>query len=132
MAVVDAARTESRPVVPLWRLLTVGLVGGALSGLLGIGGGTVMVPLLVLWVGINQRLAHAVSLGAIIPISVVAIGAYGVAGAVDWRLAVALIAGSLLGARAGAGLLSRLSEPTLKLLFGGFLLVAAAMILAKR
>lgn len=124
-------KTEESDVA-LWRLLTIGLVGGLLSGLLGIGGGTIMVPLLVLWAGVGQRKAHAVSLGAIIPISVLAIGAYGAAGAVDWPVAAALIAGSLLGARTGAGLLSRLPETTLKALFGGFLLVAAALILAKR
>lgn len=89
-----------------------------------------MVPLLVLWLGINQRLTHAVSLGAIIPISIVVTSAYGVAGAVDWKLA-SPIAGSLFGAWTGAGLLSRLPEASLKLLFGAFLLVAAAMMLVK-
>ena len=51
------------------RLGAIGLAGGLFSGLLGVGGGVVMVPLLVLWGGYGQRDAHAVSLGAIIPIS---------------------------------------------------------------
>ena len=51
------------------RLATIGGAGGLLSGLLGVGGGVIMVPLLVLWAGYRQRDAHALSLGAIIPIS---------------------------------------------------------------
>lgn len=132
VASADQAEATQDSDVATWQLATIGLVGGLLSGLLGIGGGTIMVPLLVLWAGVGQRKAHAVSLAAIIPISVLAIGAYGAAGAVDWPVATALIAGSLVGARTGAGLLSRLRDTTLKALFGGFLLVAAALILAKR
>ena len=51
------------------RLGAIGLAGGLFLRLLGVGGGVVMVPLLVLWGGYGQRDAHAVSLGAIIPIS---------------------------------------------------------------
>src|SRR3954470_9576353 len=47
------------------KLLAIGLGGGLLSGLLGVGGGIVMVPLLVLWAAYSQRDAHAISLGAI-------------------------------------------------------------------
>src|SRR6187551_314128 len=46
------------------QLIAIGLAGGVLSGLLGVGGGIVMVPLLVLWAGYAQRDAHALSLGA--------------------------------------------------------------------
>src|SRR5215467_6876606 len=70
------------------KLLVIGLGGGLLSGLLGVGGGVVMVPLLVLWAGYAQREAHAMSLGAIIPISMAGIATYGVAGEVRWWEAV--------------------------------------------
>src|SRR5262245_25622350 len=62
------------------QLVAIGVAGGLLSGLLGVGGGVVMVPLLVLWAGYGQRDAHAMSLGAIIPISVAGILTFGVAG----------------------------------------------------
>ena len=66
------------------KLLAIGLGGGLLSGLLGVGGGIVMVPLLVLWAAYAQRDAHAMSLGAIIPISIAGIATYGVAGEVRY------------------------------------------------
>ena len=120
------------PVQPVARReqLT-GLLGGILSGLLGIGGGTVMVPLLVLWTGRSQREAHALSLGAIIPISLAAVLVYGGAGEVDVTDAAALAAGSVVGARVGARLLAGASERVLKGAFGVFMLVAAASISLK-
>lgn len=108
-----------------------GLLGGLLSGLLGIGGGTVMVPLLVLWTGRPQREAHAMSLGAIIPISFAAVLVYGGAGEVDLPDAIALAIGAIVGARIGAGVLARAPEKPLKIAFGCFMLIAAASVAAK-
>jgi uncharacterized membrane protein YfcA len=108
-----------------------GLLGGLFSGLLGIGGGTVMVPLLVLWGSRPQREAHAMSLAAIIPISLAAVLVYGGAGQVDVADAIGLCAGAIVGARTGAGLLARAPERALKGAFGVFMLVAAASISLK-
>jgi uncharacterized membrane protein YfcA len=113
------------------RLVAIGLAGGALSGLLGIGGGTIMVPLLVLWARYPQREAHAASLGAIVPISIVGVATFGVAGKVRPLEAAALAVGAVAGARLGAGWLARVDERTLKLAFGIFL-VAAATLMAVR
>jgi len=113
------------------RLVAIGLLGGILSGLLGVGGGVIMVPLLVLWAGYEQRSAHAASLGAIIPISIAGILTFGVAGAVHVPQAAGLACGSIVGARFGAGLLARIEERLLKLVFGAFL-VAVAVLLAVR
>ena len=107
------------------QLVAIGVVGGLLSGLLGIGGGVIMVPLLVLWAGFGQRDAHAISLGAIIPISVAGIVTFGIAGRVHWLDAVALAVGAVAGARIGAALLARADERLLKIVFGCFLLAAA-------
>jgi hypothetical protein len=109
------------------RLVTIGGAGGLLSGLLGVGGGLVMVPLLVYWAGYRQRDAHAMSLAAIIPISLASVITFGVAGHVRVGYAVALTLGSIVGARVGVGLLSRIGERPLKIAFG--LLAAAASIL---
>ena len=110
------------------QLVAIGVAGGLLSGLLGVGGGVIMVPLLVFWAGYRQREAHAASLGAIIPISVAGILTYGVAGRVHWLDAAALAVGAIAGARFGARLLARIDERALKVVFGCFLVaVAAAM-----
>jgi uncharacterized protein len=114
------------------RLAAIGLAGGLFSGLLGVGGGVVMVPLLVLWAGYGQRNAHAISLGAIIPISAAGVVAFGAAGEIRVWEALALAAGSIAGAQAGAGLLSRVDENRLKLAFGCFLLVVALLMAVGR
>src|SRR5436305_10365947 len=110
------------------RLAAIGGAGGVLSGLLGVGGGLVMVPLLVLRAGYRQREAHAMSLGAIIPISLASVITYGVAGEVRIGYAVALALGSVVGARVGAGLLARLEERPLKIAFGLFLGAVAVLL----
>jgi len=121
------------PERPAWRrlldpqLIAIGLAGGVLSGLLGVGGGVVMVPLLVLWAGYAQRDAHALSLGAIIPISLAGIATYGIAGEVRVWDGLALAIGAVAGARVGAGLLARLDDNVLKLAFGVFLLCVAVV-----
>lgn len=120
-----------RPSVLDPKLLAIGLGGGLLSGLLGVGGGVVMVPLLVLWTRYPQREAHAISLGAIIPISIGGIATYGVAGEVRWWQALGLAAGSVVGARIGAGLLARIDERVLKVVFGTFLVGVAALLGAR-
>ena len=106
-------------------LLAIGVAGGLLSGLLGVGGGVIMVPLLVLWAGYGQRDAHATSLGAIIPISVAGILTYGIAGRVDWPDAAALAVGAVAGARLGAGMLARIDERSLRIAFGCFLVAVS-------
>lgn len=120
------ARLRSSVLDP--KLLAIGLGGGVLAGLLGVGGGVVMVPLLVLWARYAQREAHAISLGAIIPISLGGIATYGVAGEVRWWQALGLAVGAIVGARIGAGILARIDERLLKIVFGTFLVGVAALL----
>ena len=87
-----------------------------------------MVPLLVLWASYGQRDAHATSLGAIIPISIAGIATYGVAGEVRWWEALGLAAGAVVGAPIGAGLLARIDERLLKIIFGVFLVGVAILV----
>jgi hypothetical protein len=109
------------------KLLAIGIGGGVLSGLLGVGGGVIMVPLLVLWAGYAQREAHAMSLGAIIPISIAGIATYGIAGEVHYWYAIALAAGAVVGAQIGARLLAQIDERLLKVVFGAFLVGVAVL-----
>lgn len=114
------------------RMGAIGLAGGLFSGLLGVGGGVVMVPLLVLWAGYGQRDAHAVSLGAIIPISAAGVVTFGAAGEIPVWEGLALAAGSIAGAQVGARLLARADERKLKLAFGTFLLIVSVLMAAGR
>lgn len=112
-------------------VLAIGGFGGLFSGLLGIGGGTAMVPLMVLLGKIGQRQAHAVSLGAMIPIAFTALIVYGAADEVDYVAGIALAAGAVVGARVGAGILARIPERALKAVFGIFLIVAALLLVVE-
>jgi uncharacterized membrane protein YfcA len=113
------------------RLGAIGLAGGLFSGLLGVGGGVVMVPLLVLWGGFGQRDAHAVSLGAIIPISAAGVLTFGAAGEIRVWEALALAVGAIAGAQVGARLLARVDERKLKLAFGVFMLIVAVLLVVE-
>ncbi|MGH2455045.1 MAG: TSUP family transporter [Candidatus Limnocylindria bacterium] len=109
----------------------VGLAAGVLSGLLGIGGGVVMVPALVLLVGAGQHRAEAVSLAAIVPIAAVSATLFSSADSVDPSAAALLAVGGLVGVRAGARLMYRLDEAWLARTFSAFLLAVAISMLLR-
>lgn len=100
------------------KVAAAGAVAGVLSGLLGVGGGIVMVPLLVLLAGTTQHVAHATSLGAIVPIALVGAVTFALDGEVDVAAGTLLALGSLIGAPLGAALMARMSERRLKGAFG--------------
>jgi uncharacterized membrane protein YfcA len=99
----------------------VGLLAGLLSGLFGVGGGTVIVPLLVLILSFDQRLAAGTSLAAIVPTAAIGVISYAVHGSVAWIPALLLAAGAVVGAQIGTWLLPRLSLTVLRWGFVGFL-----------
>lgn len=101
----------------------IGLVAGLLSGLFGVGGGTVIVPLLVLLLPFDQRLAAGTSLAAIVPTASVGVISYATSGSVAWIPALILAAGAVIGAQIGTRLLPRISQTALRWGFVAFLLV---------
>lgn len=111
---------------PWLALLAVGAIGGFLSGLFGVGGGVVMVPLLVGLARFDQRRASALSLAAIVPASVFGSIGYLAQGQVDLPVAVALAAGAVPGALIGTRLLRQVHGTVLRWLFIA-LLVAVAL-----
>ncbi len=111
--------TGSSPAV----LGAIGLVAGIASGLFGIGGGLVIVPALVMFTSLRQHEAHASSLGAVIPIATVASIPFIASGLVDWPFAIAMSLTAMIGARAGARVMARLSEQQLRIAFIVLMLV---------
>ena len=105
--------------------LVVGLLAGILAGMFGVGGGFLMVPLYVLWMGLDQRRSHATSLAAVLPIAVAGAIGYSTSDYVDWNAAVALLAGSIFGALYGVKLLSQVSLKFLQLGFAALLYLSA-------
>jgi len=106
-------------------LIAVGVVGGLLSGLFAIGGGIVMVPLLTTFAKLDQRVAAATSLAAIVPTSIVGSITYFVAGEVDLVAAAFVSAGAVVGAVLGSALSRRISLTWLRWMFIVFVLAIA-------
>jgi hypothetical protein len=118
------------PTAPV--LLVLGLLVGVLSGLIGVGGGVVLVPALVLLFGLPQHLAQGTSLAMLLPpIGVLAVYDYYKRGHVDLRMAALLCAGFVVGGLLGAKLAGSLPPPILRRVFGVALLgVSLKMILS--
>lgn len=108
-------------------LVTIGLGAGVLSGLLGVGGGIFIVPMLVLLAGFSQHHAHATSLAAVVPIAAAGAFFFGTEANVDLLIALPLAAGALIGAPLGARLMAGLEEATLKIFFS-VLLIALGLV----
>lgn len=104
-------------------LVAVGIAAGILSGLFGIGGGTIIVPALALWLGMSQRLAAGTSVAAILPTAIVGSISYAAQGNVDWVAALCLAIGIVAGAQLGTYLLARLPVSALQWAFMAFLVV---------
>lgn len=113
------------PRPPFYKLLLVGVSAGLLSGLLGVGGGVIIVPLLALWLAFPQKTAQATSLVAIFFAAISGAVSYGIGGDV-LIIPAALIAGAgILGTFIGAWLLHRMAEHQVQLLFVLILVIAA-------
>lgn len=110
----------------LARAAVLGLFAGFLSGLFGVGGGILIVPVLVFAMGMNQRLAHGTSLAAVLPIAVSGTVGFAVEDSVDWPVALALAAGAIGGAVVGTHWLHRLPVHVLAYSFAAVLLASAA------
>lgn len=105
----------------------IGLAAGLLSGLFGVGGGTVIVPMLVLLLHFDQRLAAGTSLAAIMPTATVGVIAYAMHGSVAWIPALILAAFAVIGAQIGTWLLARLPQNALRWGFVVFLAFVIVM-----
>lgn len=117
--------TTAPTPIPTARVVVAGLAAGALSGLFGIGGGIVMVPLFVLWLGLPQKIAITTSLLAIIPISIAAIAGYATGDAVAWQVGLIIGLGSVVGGQIGVRLLPVIPVPYLQIAFAVLLLYSA-------
>jgi len=100
----------------------IGAVAGFASGLLGIGGGLVMVPLLAGWLGMPLKRALGTSLLAIVALVVPGTVVHAALGHIDVGIGLALAVGAVPGARVGAALALGAEEGTLRLVVGGGLL----------
>lgn len=110
------------------RLAAIATAAGAFSGLFGVGGGTIIVPLLVLWLGYGQREATGTSLAAIAVIGAMAAAAHAAYGNVDLAKGLLVAAPAVAGVLAGTALQQRIPERAVAAAFVALLLASAAML----
>jgi uncharacterized membrane protein YfcA len=108
--------------------IAIGLVGGIVAGLLGVGGGVLFVPGLVLFLGLDQHHAEATSLLAIVPVAIVGTYRQDRYGNVVRRDALLLGLLSVAGAAAGVALANTLSSAALRDAFAVLMLLVAAQL----
>lgn len=107
----------------------IGLVAGLASGYVGVGGGFIMVPLMLAVLDIPMSLASGTSLIAIMILAIPGVIEQGLLGNIEYLAGIAIVVGSIPGALVGARLVRVVPERQLRFIFGGFLLVAAVMLM---
>ncbi len=107
------------------KLAVIGTAAGLFSGLFGVGGGTVIVPLLVLWLAYDDRVATGTSLAAIVIVAAVATAAHVGLGGVRADKAALVGLPALVGVVGGTALQQRISSRRVSLLFAAFLVAVA-------
>jgi uncharacterized membrane protein YfcA len=111
--------------------IAIGLAAGVLAGLLGVGGGVLFVPGLVLFLGLDQHHAEATSLLAIVPVAIVGTYRQDRYGNVVRRDALLLGLLSLAGAAAGVALANALSGAVLRDAFAALMVLVAAQLVRR-
>jgi uncharacterized membrane protein YfcA len=115
--------THHDPSAPLF--VAIGFIAGFVSGLLGIGGGIVMVPLLAGWLGMPLKRVLGTSLLTIPALVIPGTAVHAALGNIDWAVFVFVAIGAVPGARLGATVALGTAERTLRVAVGGFMLVLA-------
>ena len=114
----------------LMTLLAIGLFAGIASGFVGVGGGLILVPAMMVFLGLGQHAAQGTSLAMMLPpVGILAVMQYHRAGEVHWAYAAVLCVTFVAGAWGGSKLSLRLSESWVKLIFGLVMLYAAIRML---
>jgi uncharacterized membrane protein YfcA len=108
------------------QLAAVGTAAGAFSGLFGVGGGTIIVPLLIVWLGYGEREATGTSMAAIIVVALLAVSFQAIGyGNVDPAKAALVGVPAIGGALAGTALQQRMPERAISLMFAALLVAIA-------
>jgi|SRR6478735_3045016 len=118
---------DAPPAYAIWKLAAIGTLAGAFSGLFGVGGGTIIVPLLIFWFGYGERLATGTSLAAIVLIGLLgALAEGGIYGNVHVVTGLLLSLPAIAGVLLGTAIQQRIPQRAVSYLFA-LLLVAVAL-----
>jgi len=116
-------------VTTIITLIIIGLMAGILSGLVGVGGGVIMVPLFVLFLGLTQHNAQGLSLAVMLPpVTFLAVYNYhtaGNGGNIDWKIALIVSLLFVIGGFIGSKIALQIDQRMLKRVFGVMMLFVA-------
>ncbi len=113
-------------ILEIMILLLIGLAAGILSGMFGVGGGILIVPALVVFIGMTQHAAQGTSIGVILlPIGILAAYNYYHSGNLNVRFAIIIALAFIAGGYIGSKISLNINEMLLKRLFGIFMLLIA-------
>jgi hypothetical protein len=111
-------------------LILIGIIAGMLSGLVGVGGGVVMVPLLILFLGFSQHQAQGTSLAVlVVPVTAIAVFNYYKEGYINWKHAAIIAIFFVVGGYFGSKLAINLDQKMLKKIFAVILLLIGGKML---
>jgi uncharacterized membrane protein YfcA len=116
-------------------LIIIGLAAGILSGLVGVGGGIIMVPLFVLFLGVSQHNAQGLSLAVMLPpVTFLAVYNYHNAGggSIDWKVALIVSVLFIIGGFLGSKIALQIDQRMLKKVFGVMMLVVAIKLIISK
>ena len=137
-ALADASEPASSNSIPAQPDLTrkqylqgagIGLVAGLASGYVGVGGGFIMVPMMLAILSIPMSLAAGTSLIAIMILAIPGVIEQAILGNINYFAGISIVVGTIPGAVIGARLVRVIPERQLRFAFGGFLLVAAVLLM---
>ena len=108
-------------------LIIIGLLAGILSGFMGVGGGVIMIPLMILFLGYDQHQAQGMSLAVLaVPVTFIAAYTYHKAGhVIDWKYALVIALFFVIGGFLGSKFAVSLNQQMLKKIFALVLVIAA-------
>jgi len=107
-------------------LIIIGILAGVLSGLIGVGGGLIMIPLMIAVLGFSQHQAQGTSLAVLaVPVTLLAAYNYYSEGYINWKFAAIIALGFVVGGFFGSKLAISINQSMLKKIFGVILLIAA-------
>ncbi len=111
-------------------VVLIGIAAGILGGLVGVGGGLIIVPALVFFLGMSQHSAQGTSLGLImLPVGILGVLHYYKQGHVDFKIVALLAVGFLAGSYFGSKVALSLPQETIKKIFAGLMMIVAIKML---
>ncbi|HHV95424.1 MAG TPA: sulfite exporter TauE/SafE family protein [Clostridiaceae bacterium] len=123
------SNTNKKSGCDLIKKIAIGIITGIVNGLFGSGGGTIVVPAMVLLLDVEEHKAHATAILIILPLTIISAFFYFKNNYVDWDITWKVVIGGIAGGYVGAKLLNICPENILRKIFAGFMIFAAIRML---